>query len=73
MATRYKYYLNTEAQAESGDNEVHKDGCAWMPAKENQKCLGEFESCEGAVEEAKKTYPDTANGCIHCSEECHTS
>lgn len=72
MATRYKYYVNTKAQS-NGDNEVHKDGCEWMPSKENQKYLGEFESCAEAVEEAKKTYPDTANGCAHCSKECHTS
>jgi hypothetical protein len=24
------------------------------------------------VQEAKKTYPDTADGCKHCSPECHT-
>jgi hypothetical protein len=71
MATNYKYYVNTKAQS-NGDNEVHKDGCAWMPDPKNREYLGELESCEGAVEEAKKTYPDTANGCIHCSEECHT-
>lgn len=66
-----KYYVNTEAQEDSGDHEVHKQGCDWMPAEKNRKYLGEFTSCEGAVEEAKKTYP-TANGCIHCSEACHT-
>lgn len=68
MASRY--YVNTEAQS-NGDHEVHKDGCAWMPAEKNRKSLGEFDSCEGAVTEAKKTYP-TANGCKHCSNDCHT-
>lgn len=67
-----KYYVNTRAQA-NGDNEVHKEGCASMPAVENRMYLGEFTSCEGAVKEAKKTYPKTANGCKHCSNACHTT
>jgi hypothetical protein len=66
-----KYYVNTVAQS-NGDNEVHKDGCDWMPAEKNRKYLGEFTSCEGAIAEAKKTYPNTANGCAHCSNACHT-
>lgn len=63
--------MNTVAQA-NGDHEVHKSGCVWMPDEKNRKDLGEFDSCEGAVDEAKKTY-STANGCIHCSKDCHTS
>lgn len=66
-----KYYVNTEAQS-NGDHEVHKSGCAWMPSEKNRDYLGEFDSCEGAVTEAKKSYPDTANGCKHCSNACHT-
>ena len=66
-----KYYVNTEAQR-NGDHEVHKTGCAWMPAEKNRKYLGEFDSCVGAVKEAKKTYLKTANGCVHCSKACHT-
>jgi hypothetical protein len=68
-----KYYVNTKAQEDSGDNEVHKEGCTWMPAAENRTYLGEFDACKGAVDEAKKTYPDTANGCNTCSNDCHTS
>lgn len=72
MATeKKKYYVHTE-EDEHGHNEVHAHGCAWMPAEKNRKELGAFDSCEGAVEEAKKTYPDTANGCKHCSKACHT-
>jgi hypothetical protein len=67
-----KYYVNTQAQS-NGDHEVHKAGCAWMPDPKNRKDLGEFTSCEGAVKDAKKTYPKTANGCKHCSPDCHTS
>jgi hypothetical protein len=67
-----KYYVNDKEQS-NGDNEVHKAGCAWMPDEKNRTYLGEFDSCEGAVKEAKKTYPKTANGCKHCSNACHTS
>ena len=71
MATKYKYYVNDKEQ-DNGDNEVHKEGCTYMPNAGNRTYLGEFEKCEGAVTEAKKTYPDTANGCATCSSDCHT-
>ena len=32
--------------------------------------LGDFNHCAYAVVEAKKIYP-TADGCAHCSPECH--
>jgi len=66
-----RYYVNKNAQS-SGDHEVHTTGCSWMPNPENKLYLGEFSSCHGAVREAKKTY-STADGCKHCSKECHTS
>lgn len=43
-----------------------------MPEPQNREYLGDFPSCHGAVIEAKKKYP-RANGCFHCSKECHTS
>ena len=66
-----KYYMNTNPQ-ENGDHEVHKEGCEWMPNIENQKFLGNFESCFDAVKEAKK-YDSQADGCYYCSHPCHTS
>ena len=65
------YYVNTTAQVDSGDHEVHKDGCYWLTLVKYPKYLGDFPSCVGAVEEAKKTYPTTADGCKHCSPDCH--
>lgn len=66
------YYVNTKAQA-NGDHEVHKTvGCPTPAAEANRKHLGTFDSCTGAVNEAKKTY-STANGCANCSSACHTS
>lgn len=66
-----KYYVNKNAQ-NNGDHEVHKDGCAHMPSFENKQYLGEFSSCKGALVEAKK-YFSSADGCYHCSYECHKS
>ncbi len=60
-----KYYVN-----KTGDHEVHDQDCSYLPDSENRKYLGEFSSCEGAVKEAQKTYP-TADGCGHCSSDCH--
>lgn len=65
------YYVNKNAQA-NGDHEVHRaDYCPTPAEEENRYYLGEHSSCHGAVAKAKEIYP-TANGCAHCSEECHT-
>lgn len=65
------YYMNKNAQT-NGDHEVHREGCSWMPAPENRRYLGDFASCYGAVLEAKE-YDSRADGCKHCSLECHNS
>lgn len=65
-----RYYLNKKPQ-ENGDHEVHKPDCSWMPEPENCLYLGEFSTCYAAVLEAMKDYSQ-ANGCFHCSRECHT-
>ena len=62
--------MNKNAQI-NGDREVHKEGCFWMPSVENKKYLGDFYGCQAAVMEAKKYYY-LADGCKHCSLECHT-
>ena len=66
------YYVNKNAQS-NGDNEVHGNPCDWMPLPANRIYLGSFDKCEDAVTAAKKLYPKTANGCIHCSKACHTT
>ena len=64
---RLKYYVNRHQQVGSGFNhEVHKLGCLWMPS--DAMYLGEFDSSEDALREAKKTYPD-ADGCAFCCPE----
>lgn len=67
-----RYYVNKNAQA-NGDHEVHRaDDCPTPANEENRRYLGDFESCHGAVDEAKKVYPQS-NGCAFCSPACHTT
>ena len=65
-----KYYVNKNAQS-NGDHEVHREGCSWMPEPHNRIDLGNFDTCDPAVREAKKHY-NQVNGCYYCSSSCHT-
>ena len=64
------YYVNDNAQP-NGDHEVHREGCAWLPRPENRTSLGDHGTCRTAVVAARRIYPQ-ANGCYHCSRDCHT-
>ncbi|KAB2967374.1 MAG: hypothetical protein F9K15_13405 [Zoogloea sp.] len=66
------YYVNKNAQPNSKDHEVHKEGCTWMPESQNRIYLGDFSNCRDAVKKAKQFFSDT-NGCYYCSNECHTT
>lgn len=65
-----KYYVNKNAQT-TGEHEVHREGCSWMPENSNRIYLGDFYSCKPAVEEAKKYY-NNVDGCYYCCIDCHT-
>ncbi|THD37869.1 MAG: hypothetical protein E7773_02510 [Sphingomonas sp.] len=62
------YYVNQHAQA-NGDHEVHVTGCSFMPA--NKTYLGDYESCQPAVAQAKLYYSQS-NGCYYCCNACNT-
>lgn len=67
-----RYYVNKNAQS-NGDHEVHQStGCPTPANEENRLYLGIFQTCHGAVREAKKHYPQS-NGCANCCPDCHTS
>ncbi len=66
-----KYYVNNNAQS-SGDHEVHRASCVYVPYIISKKDLGYHDNCSSAVKEAKKTH-SRANGCKTCSPACHTS
>lgn len=65
------YYVNPNEQA-NGDNEVHADGCAWLALVRQPVPLGNFLSCQEPVRIARQRYA-RANGCKHCSPQCHTT
>lgn len=62
------YFLNNRAQT-SGEHEVHREGCQFMPGDLTR--LGDHETCHTAVAAARKILPQS-NGCYHCARECHT-
>ncbi len=64
------YVMNINSQS-NGDHEVHKITCKNLPNPGNRLYLGDFSNCHEAISEAKK-YDPKADGCIHCSPECHT-
>ena len=65
-----RYCVNRNTQP-SGDHEVHRESCRYLPNPENRIYLGEFGSCHPAVAGASKHYAQV-NGCFWCSRECHT-
>jgi len=64
------YYVNKNQQ-ETGEHEVHKDGCKHMPLSHNRTYLGKFLSCKGAIIKAKEKYKNV-DGCYYCANACHT-
>ena len=66
MAT---YYVNKNKQS-TGEHEVHKENCIYLPDANNRQYLGIFYYCQDAVNEAKKYYSNV-DGCLYCSSECH--
>lgn len=69
--TKEHYYVNNTPQPDSGDNEVHKEGCRWLGQAKDTSYLWYFDNCEDAVDKAKEEYPKTADGCAHCIPSCH--
>ncbi|WBQ09279.1 hypothetical protein L2D01_10260 [Hyphomonadaceae bacterium ML37] len=66
-----RYYVNKRAQA-TGEHEVHRDGCSYLPAPENRVYLGDFPDCHHAIEKARSMF-GKSDGCYHCSYACHAA
>lgn len=66
------YILNTNPDAP--DHEVHVlYDCGHLPIHSNREDLGMHETCQSAVREARRRYPNwDINGCFYCSPTCHT-
>ena len=64
------YIVNRNTDS-NGNHEVHRVAtCNRLPKPENQRRLGDFPTCHGAVREAKKHY-SKVDGCFYCSSDCH--
>ena len=56
-----KFYVNKNEQW-TGEHEVHRADCAWLPDAANRIYLGEFYTSQPAVQEARKYY-NCVDGC----------
>ncbi len=65
------YYVNnTQVNNPGLHHEVHTTDCHLFASIQSKTKLGEYSSCQPAVEEAKTIYSD-ADGCKHCCLACH--
>lgn len=66
----HNYYINTNSTNNpNNNNEVHKQGCTWMP--DNPQYLGQFNNGIEAVNHAKSIGYSRADGCATCCPEAH--
>jgi hypothetical protein len=65
-----RYYVNDHAQP-TGEHEVHKQGCSYMPGDRHRQFVGNFDSCQPAVQAAATHYANV-DGCYFCCRACHT-
>jgi len=68
-----RFYVNKNRQ-DSHDglhNEVHEEGCFWLKQARDVKDLGYHLNCKSAMLVARIYYPDSADGCKVCCEDCH--
>ncbi|QSH40690.1 hypothetical protein P0136_11960 [Lentisphaerota bacterium ZTH] len=63
------YIVNKIAQ-ETGEHEIHKTSCNFLPGVEERTPIGIFETCHEAIGKAKEFY-DNVDGCKYCCPECH--
>lgn len=62
-------YLVTKTPEADGVHFVHSDKCQVLPDLEMED-LGQFDSCEPAVEKAAQNY-DPLNACALCCPDCY--
>ena len=65
-----RYYINKSAQ-KSGEHEIHKEGCSFIPDSQNREYLGNYMNCSLAIKKAKEVGYKNVDGCYYCSKECH--
>ncbi|MCW9017254.1 MAG: hypothetical protein OQJ89_09830 [Kangiellaceae bacterium] len=65
------YYVNKNIKL-IGEHEVHTGLCPYFPIEINRHLLGDFRSCEQALNVAGEIY-SLVNGCYWCCRDCHRS
>lgn len=65
-----QFYVNKNAQP-TGEHEVHRATCSFLPDASNRIYLGDFATSQAAVQEARKYY-SCVDGCAYCCPEGHT-
>jgi hypothetical protein len=65
-----RYYVNGNAQ-QTGEHEVHKESCRYLPGPLSRIDLGLHPNCNSAVLEARRRGYN-ADGCAFCCPACHT-
>ncbi len=63
------YYVNKNAQP-TGEHEVHKSTCSYLPDANNRIGLGYFSNCADALKKAREYY-SKVDGCYYCCPACH--
>lgn len=63
------FYINKNTQP-TGEREIHKSECSYMPSIINREYLGYFNTFAEAKLEARKKY-NNVDGCAHCCPEGH--
>ena len=63
-------YLVNKIPQPTGEHEVHKIICDHLPEYYNRQNLGEFNSCQEAVQAARRYYSNV-DGCAYCCPACH--
>ena len=66
-----QYYVNHNSQL-TGEHEVHKSNCSFLPNENNRVYLGFFDNCNDALKEAKAKGYNNVDGCAYCNSACHT-
>ncbi len=65
-----QYFVNDKAQP-TGEHEVHKEGCSYMPGDRNRQPVGSHDNCQAALIAAQAFY-SAVDGCFYCCRACHT-
>ena len=62
---------NTDDKNRHEVHEISPTKCGYLPAEHNRVDVGWHRDCHGALKAAEDLGYKPADGCGHCSEDCH--